>query len=342
VRLLSTLYVVEHGAHVRTTKGALIVITPDGNRTRIPMNTIDSVVLTGYAQMSTDAISECVERGIRVAALRRNGHIRFCVGSAVSGNVLLRLAQYRAADDHEHSLNLARWIVAAKLQNCRRTLTRWCADTSSNIEREVLTTNTSAINDSISALQHAADADIIRGIEGDATRRYFKGFAVHLSNAHEDFRFDRRSRRPPRDPVNALLGFTYALVLTEIVGALDAIGLDPQVGFLHGIRPGRPSLALDLLEEFRSATADKFVARVLRLHQLHPDDFLHTPGGACYLTDNGRRSLLHLWEQHRDESVPHQLLQRPATRASLPHIQATMLARHLRGDLPTYPPFLAT
>jgi len=339
MRFLNTLYVVDHGSRVRVSKGALTVTKTDGQRSRVPLNAIDGVVLAGYAQISTEALSECVYRQIRVAALRRSGRLRFCVGGPTSGNVHLRLAQYRAADCPEATLDVSRWLVAGKLQNCRRMMMRWAQD-ASEVERAVLTRSVCVVEQRIDALGDASDGDTVRGLEGDGTRRYFKGFAAHLSHAHEDLRFTGRSRRPPRDPANALLGFVYGLVLAEVVGALDAVGLDPQVGFLHGVRPGRPSLGLDLLEELRPAVADRFVARTLGRKEVGPEDFVHTPGGACYLTDDGRRALLKRYEKFRSEEVRHLLLDRMVPRASIPLIQAKLFARHLRADLPMYPPYV--
>ncbi|MGH9199381.1 MAG: CRISPR-associated endonuclease Cas1, partial [Acidimicrobiia bacterium] len=167
-----------------------------------------------------------------------------------------------------------------------------------------------------------------------------QGLAAHLADQAPDFRYSARTRRPPRDPVNAVLSFTYALVLTEIIGALDSVGLDPQIGFLHGVRSGRPSLGLDVLEEFRPALADRFTVRLLKLRVLRDSHFVRTLGGACYLTDEGRGILLKEYESFKDDEVPHRLLGRRVPRWTLPQIQATLMARHLRGDLPSYPPYL--
>lgn len=192
----------------------------------------------------------------------------------------------------------------------------------------------------VAALEGQMDGDRIRGIEGDGTRLYFKGLAHHLDVHGSEFPFLGRNRRPPRDPVNALLGFAYGLCLTEIVGATEAVGLDPQIGFLHGVRPGRPSLALDLLEEFRPAVADRFVAGLFTRRMVRAADFTFTVGGACYLTDEGRRKVIGEYEAFKSETMMHPLLDREVIRATLPSVQAILMARHLRGDLPAYPPFI--
>lgn len=260
-------------------------------------------------------------------------------GDLIKGNVHLRLGQMRAATDPERVPVLARWFVAGKLQNYRRLLTRWSWDAEPG-HRNHLIRQQEAIAARLGSLAGAVDGDRIRGIEGDATRRYFKGLAAQLASTGSNLFFTGRNRRPPRDPVNALLSFNYGLVLTELVGALDAVGLDPQIGFLHGVRSGRPALALDLLEELRPAFADRLAVRLIARRQIRSEHFLVTPGGACYLTDEGRSILVRGYELFKDEEVPHILLERTVPRWTLPTLQATLLARHLRGDIPAYPPFV--
>lgn len=248
MRLLSCLYVLEHGARISTRQGSLIVMNRDGRRSRVPMEALEAVVLLGNAQITTEAMAACVRRNIRVAALRRNGNVRFIVGGPTGGNVHLRLAQCRAADDPVRRAAISRWIVAGKLQNYRRLLQRWGWD-AVGLERRHLSDLHDRIGDRIGRLAGVDDGDRIRGIEGDATRVYFKGLAHHLDACGGRFRFAGRVRRPPRDPTNAILSFVYGLLLSEVTGGIETAGLDPQIGFLHGARPGRPSLGLDLLEE---------------------------------------------------------------------------------------------
>lgn len=338
MRVLNTLYVREHRARIGLQKYALIV-SVDERKTRVPLESLDGVVLLGSAQITSDALAACVERGVRVCALRRNGKVRFAVAGPVSGNVHLRLAQAAAASDPSRALTLAKWFVAGKLQNYRRMLLRWSWDAEGSAA-EHLRRQADVVATRLEGLASASTGDAVRGVEGDATRRYFKGLAARLDATGTGLHFTGRNRRPPRDPVNALMSFLYGLVLGEIVGALDAVGLDPQVGFLHGVRPGRPALALDLLEEFRPATADRLAVRLIGRRQIRGEHFEITPGGACYLTDEGRSAVLRSYESFRDEEVPHVLLDRSVPRWSLPSLQATLVARHLRGDIPAYPPFL--
>jgi CRISPR-associated protein Cas1 len=259
------LYVTEHRATVRVAKRNIVVERPEGSA-RVPIESLDAVVLFG-GQITTDALALCVEHGVRVTALRRSGKVRFSVGGSTSGNVLLRVAQHRAASDPEATAAISRSIVAAKLQNYGVLLQRWSWD-AREPERWMMLAERDAIAERIGRVATEAAGDRLRGLEGEGTRRYFKGISVHLGDDAGVGRFMLRTRRPPRDPVNALLSFLYAVLQAELVGAIGAVGLDPQVGFLHQPRPGRSSLALDLLEELRGAVADRLAVRMLRRRQL--------------------------------------------------------------------------
>ncbi len=341
MRLLNNLYVTDHRARLSLQHGSLIVVRGDGARSRIPLEGLEGVVLVGHAQMTSEAIAACASRRIRVASLQANGRVRYALSGGLSGNVHLRMAQYRAAHDPGRCLSIARWIVAGKLQNARRMLRRWAWDASLG-RRHRLERLEAAIADRLSGLPEVRDGDTARGFEGEATRLYFEGLREHLTGAGCELAFEARSRRPPRDPVNAALSFVYGLLLTEIAGALEVIGLDPQVGYLHGVRPGRPSLALDLMEEFRPAHADRFVVGLVTHRALVAEDFVATTGGACYLSEAGRRKVIETYEAYKMEEATHTLLARDVPRGALPMIQAILMARHLRGDLLAYPPFIAT
>lgn len=338
MRLLTSLYLSDHWARVGVQHGALLVTGGDGKRTRVPLEALEAVVLLGHGQVSSDALAECTRRHVRVAALTRTGRVRFFVGGPTSGNVHLRVAQLRAVYDDAHRCVIAQTVVAGKLQNCRRMLLRWASD-SDGLERHHLEDLAARIGQRLGAVA-GSTGDRLRGIEGDATRLYFSGLGQHRAARRLEVRFTNRNRRPPRDPVNSLLSFTYGLLTTELLGALESVGLDPQIGYLHVLRAGRPALALDLLEELRPSCADRFVVRVLTRRQITAGDFVYGPGSACYLSDDGRRRLLDAYEAFKGEEVEQILLQRRVPRASVPSIQAVLLARHLRGDLPAYPPFL--
>jgi len=336
MRYLSTLYVRSHRARVRHRRGSLIVSRPEGSQ-RVPLEGIDAVVVLGGAQMTMQSIDVCVGRGVRVAVLRRNGAVRFVVNGATGGNVHLRMALFRVVADDDRGLAMAKAIVAAKLQSSAQVVGRWSRDEKDDQERGVLADRADQIRMRIPRLGDAKTPDHVRGIEGDAARIYFRTMGRAVASA--ELGFSARTRRPPRDPINAMLGFCYGLLVTECIGALESVGLDYQMGFFHRPRSGRPSLALDLAEELRAMT-DRFVVSLVRRRQVSEDRFETMPGGAGYLTEDGRELLLDAWEEHKETEVPHRILGRTIGRWALPSVQATLLARHLRGDLPAYPPFV--
>ena len=336
MRYLSTAYVRSHRAKIGLRNRCLLISSPEG-RQKIPLEAIDSVVMLGGGQITSQAMDLCMRRGVRVAALRRSGAIRFVIGGPTSGNVHLRMALYKAVADTGKSLALSKAIVAAKLQNSRHVVSRWARDARDGAGARELSDRAFHIRERVSRLPSVATADHVRGIEGDAARIYFR--ALHRALSASDLPFTARTRRPPRDPVNALLSFCYSLLVTELIGAVQSVGLDSQMGFFHRPRSGRPSLALDLAEEMRAFT-DRFVVSLIRRRQVNPSCFEQVPGGAVYLTDKGRAALLSLWESHKKIDIAHTVLQKRVGRWALPNIQATLLARHLRGDLTVYPPFV--
>lgn len=336
MRYLSTAYIRDHRARIKHRKGALIISSPEGSQ-RIPLEAIDSLVLIGSAQITTQAIDACIQHGVRVSSLRMSGAVRFVIHAATGGNVHLRTALFRAVMNQSLSLELAKTIVAAKIQNSHTVVNRWARDAPDSQDADYLSQRARLIQKRIASLTDAKTGDHIRGIEGDAARIYFR--AISQVIAPYNFEFSVRTRRPPRDPINAMLGFCYGLLVTECIGATEAIGLDYQMGFFHRPRSGRPSLALDLAEEFRALT-DRFIVSLIRRRQIAHDHFVLMPGGGVYLGDDGRKKLLKLWEKHKDSEIRHSLLGRPVGRWALPSVQSTLLARYLRGDLPSYPPFV--
>jgi len=339
LRYLTTLYINDHRARISLQKRALIVAGGEGTRTRIPLNELESVVLVGNAQVSTQALAACAAARVKVSSLSRGGKVQWSTTGPTTGNVHLRVAQCHASERDGDRLALARWFVAGKLQNGRRLLKQWASD-GQDSERKHLLYLQGIVEERLANLSNAHDGDKIRGIEGDGTRVLFKGMRRHLHERGAAFEFETRNRRPPRDPVNALLGFVYGLLLAEVTGALESVGLDPQIGFLHGLRPGRPSLALDLIEEFRPSVAERFVSRLLCRRQVGPDHFVVTAGGACYLNDDGRPVVLKAYDEFKSASIRHPLLSGELPRSALPIVQATLLARYLRGDLDAYAPYV--
>lgn len=335
MRYLNTLYITQYQARIRHRRGSLIVSSANGKQ-RVPLEELDSIVLFG-GQLTTEAITQCTRRNIRIAALAKSGRIRFIVGGPTTGNVHLRLAQYRTVTDDRTTLELCRLLVAGKLRNSNHILSRWSRDHPDRNVSSELSRRVKMIKQSINRLVEAPTTDHVRGIEGDAARLHYGGLRRVLDNGR--FRFHSRIRRPPRDPVNAALSFCYSLLVTEGTGACDAVGLDPQIGFLHTPRSGRPSLALDFSEELRPLV-DRFIIGLIRRRQLSISDFLKTPGGAVFLSDQGRKRLLRYWEEHKNVEYHHPIVDRKVGRWALPSVQATLMARFLRGDLDSYPPFI--
>jgi len=276
--------------------------------------------------------------GRPIVFLSRSGRFKAKIEGPCSGNVLLRIAQYRAAANEQATREIARAIVAGKVQVSRLVLMRAVREGGQRREG-TLAEAAAALAELFPRIQSATTLDQLRGYEGEAASLYFSVLGSMLQQ--DGFHFDHRHKRPPRDAVNALLSFLYTLVRVEVAAALETTGLDPQVGFLHALRPGRPALALDLLEELRSPLADRLAATLINRRQLRPDDFDVDPGSAVALTPQGRATVLAAYRTRKLEEVHHPLLNQRIPWALVPHAQARILARHLRGDLPIYLPFIA-
>lgn len=285
-------------------------------------------------------MGECAERDIAISWLTEQGRYLCRVVSAESGNVLLRRQQYRIADAEEMSLPIARSIVAAKIQNSRTVLLRGAREADDEESAAALRRAADRQACSIQALPQAATLDVVRGCEGEAARVYFESFNHLLRQQREAFAMNGRSRRPPTDRINALLSFVYSVLTHDMAAAVSSVGLDPAVGFLHADRPGRLSLALDLLEEFRAVIADRLVISLINLKQVQADGFDIQPGGAVQMTDSTRRTVLGALVQRKKEELTHPLLDQKVPIGLLPIVQARLLARHVRGEFPAYPAFV--
>lgn len=335
-RLLNTLYVTTEGAGLRK-DGETVVVEIDGaERARVPMHMLGSLVVFGAIWLSPPLMQACAAAGIAIVLLDRAGRFQARVEGPVSGNVLLRRAQYRAADDAE---GIVRSLVSGKIANQRAVLMRALRDQPAG-DAEL----TSAAERLGLILRRVAlgpgDVDALRGCEGEAAALYFGVFDRLIRSNEPAMRFTGRSRRPPRDAVNALLSFLYTLLTHDCRSAAEGVGLDPAVGFLHRERPGRPSLALDLMEELRPILADRLALALINRRQIGPGDFERRDGGAVLLTDDGRRTVLTAWQERKKEERRHPFLDEAAPFGLVPHLQALLLARHLRGDLDAYPPWL--
>lgn len=335
-KLLNILYVSTQGAYLRKEGLSLVVEIEKEIRLRVPIHNLQGVVCFGNVLCSPFLLGHCAENQVEVSFLTQYGKFLASVRGPVSGNVLLRRQQYRLADTPEFALNLSRTILQAKLANARNVVLRGKRDGYGNAdELEKLAIR---LRQYILALSRAKTPDDLRGIEGEAARSYFATFNPLLTQQQEAFAFTTRSRRPPLDRINALLSFLYTLLMHDITSALETNGLDPCVGFLHTDRPGRKSLALDLLEEFRPWLADRLALSLINRQQIQPRDFRNEESGAVLLNDDGRKKVLDAWQKRKQEEVLHPFIDEKIPLGLFPHVQALLLARYIRGDIDGYPP----
>lgn len=340
-RLLNTLYVTTQGTYLSRESQTIHVQLEQETLMRVPVQQLSSVVCLGNVAFSSGFLALCSEFGVSVSCLSANGRFQGRVEGPVRGNVLLRRQQYRSADDGDAAGAIVAAMVAAKVANARAVLLRAAREHSEDKARERLKDASVRLASVLRALETGAthDAALLRGMEGDAARVYFSAFDWMILAQKDDFSFTQRSRRPPLDPVNALLSFLYTLLVHECVGALESVGLDPAVGFLHTDRPGRPSLALDLAEEFRAPLADRIALSLLNRRQLQSKHFERTASGAVLLNDKGHREVIQTWQERKREELQHPYLGETCPWGLLPYVQALLLARHLRGDIDSYPAF---
>ncbi len=307
---------------------------------QVPLHHLGAVFLFGDVSASTALLHRCAEDGRSVVFLDPHGRFKARLEGPTSGNVLLRRAQHSASVDAGRTLAIARCLVAGKIHNSRQILLRGAREAAEEIDTQPLQHAAAHLADLLPRLEQAADVDVARGLEGDAAKCYFGVFDRMVKEDREAFTMDGRSRRPPRDRVNALVSFLYALLLSDCVAAAEGVGLDPQVGFLHVLRPGRPCMGLDLMEEFRSVLADRLALTLINRRQLSRTDFKEEPGGAVLLNDTGRKTVLVAYQQRKQEEVTHPLTEQRVPLGLVPHIQARLLARHLREELACYMPYL--
>ena len=333
-QLLNTLYVQTQGTYLRLEGETLRVEVEQELKLQIPLHHLGALVVFGNVLLSPFLLKRCAEDGRAVVWLSRGGRFVGRLAGPVSGNVLLRQAQHEALADSARTADVARAVVVGKIRAQRAVLARAAREADEH-EAEIRTA-IEKLDRALAGARDASSVDAVRGEEGQAAAVYFDVFPRLLRAP--DMPFEGRSRRPPRDAVNALLSFLYTLVRGDCTAALESVGLDPQVGFLHVLRPGRPALALDLMEEFRPAVADRLALALVNRRQLTPAHFEPRPGGAVYLSEEGRRVLLTAYQERKQKPRRHRLFKEPVPWGLLPFVQARLLARHLRGDLPAYPP----
>ncbi|MBI4424982.1 MAG: type I-C CRISPR-associated endonuclease Cas1 [Elusimicrobia bacterium] len=333
----NTLYVLSQKSYIHRENLTLQVQVERETKLAVPIHHLDSLAVFGNVMVSPGAMELCAEKGVAVTFLSQNGRLFARVDAPQSGNVLLRREQFRKADREEEKVRLARFFIAGKLQNSRSVLLRGARETASVDDRAELEGAAAAIAACLTRLETLETLDEVRGQEGEGARRYFGAFNRLLKRQREAFQIRDRNRRPPLDPTNALLSFSYALLLHDCISALTAAGLDSSVGFLHADRPGRPALALDLMEEFRPLLADRLALTLINRQEVRPGGFLKRDGGAVEMDDLTRRAVVTAYQARKQEEVVHPFLEQKATMGLMPHLQAKLLARYLRGDIAAYP-----
>ena len=336
-KLLNILYIQTQGMYLHQEGETVVVEKERQVVARLPIHTLCGIVCFGNVLCSPFLLGLCGERGVHVSFLTEHGRFLARVEGPVSGNVLLRIAQMRAAEDKAHAMSIASNFVAGKISNTRTILQRRLRDHGPDAECEQAVFNLANL---IRSLRNAENIDKIRGIEGEAASCYFNVFNKLILTQQSSFAIKNRNRRPPLDPTNALLSFLYTLLAHDCTGALESVGLDPQIGFLHALRSGRDSLSLDLMEEFRAPLADRLAISLINLQQLTSKSFKKTESGAVEMTEEAYKTVLQAWQKKKQETILHPFLEEKVEIGLLPYVQALLLARHLRGDLDAYPPFL--
>ena len=339
-RYLNTLFVTTQGAYLAKDGQTVAVRHEKEVLLRVPVHTLAGIVCFGQVSCSPFLMGFCAENGVRISFLSQHGRFLARVEGPVSGNVLLRREQYRRAEQPGPTSEIVRPIVAAKVANSRTVLQRALRDHPEQHGAEHVEAAVRRLGRRLEELQEGADVAALRGIEGDAARTYFGVFGRLIVSQKDEFFFDGRNRRPPQDNVNALLSFIYTLLVHDIRGALESVGLDPAVGFLHRDRPGRPSLALDLMEEFRAHFADRLALSLINRNQVQGRGFAMSESGAVTMDDNTRKTVLVAYQKRKQETLQHPFLNEQVPFGLTFHLQALLLARFLRGDLDGYAPFI--
>lgn len=336
----NTLYVTTQGAYLARQGTNVLVRVEKETRMRIPIHNLGGIVCFGNVSCSPFVMGLCGREGVGISFLSTYGRFLARVLGPQSGNVLLRRAQHRATAQPATAAELARLVITAKIANARTVLQRGLRDHADRVLTELVETAIKRLADLLRQLQHPAPLDRLRGIEGDAARSYFVAFDELILQSKQQFYLHERSRRPPRDNMNSLLSFLYTLLTYDVVSACESVGLDPQMGFLHADRAGRPSLALDLVEEFRPMIADRLALSLVNRQQVGPSGFAQSETGGVQMDAATRKTVLVAYQKRKDEQILHPFLKEKVTVGLLPHVQARLLARWLRGELDAYPPFL--
>lgn len=337
-KLLNSLYVTSQGSYLSKKGEVIVVRAEDGSKKQFPVHILDGIVCFGNVLCSPFLLGHCAENNLSISFLTENGRFLASVRGPQSGNVLLRKEQYRRSDNPKAAAKIACNILAGKIANSRTVLKRLERDHKKRINAGAVRTAITLLDNSAHAIQHPLSLEEARGIEGQAANTYFGCFNELILKDDAALAFTGRNRRPPLDIVNCMLSFVYTLLAHDVRSALESVGLDPQVGFLHRDRAGRPGLALDMMEEFRAFLADRLVLSLINRGEVHPKGFTTKESGAVFMDDETRKTVLVAWQKRKQDELVH-----PFTKEKIPlglafHLQAQLLARHLRGDIDGYPP----
>ena len=338
-RFLNTLFVTTQKMYLKKEGETVAACLGKVTKLQLPLINLSGIVCFGNIRVSPWLMGHCAQKGVSMTFLTEYGKFLARVQGPVAGNVLLRKAQYRMSDHPERSSEIAKSIISGKLANCRTVIQRAIRDHPDKADTEKLQITVNELGRTLNRLKEDNKLDILRGMEGESSRVYFSAFNDLITSQKEDFCFTKRSRRPPLDKVNALLSFVYTLLYHDMRSALESVGLDPAVGFLHRDRPGRLSLALDLMEEFRPFFADRLVLSLINLKQVEGRNFKVLENGAVQMDDKARRAVLEAYQKRKQDAVTHPFINEKMHIGILFHIQALLLARYIRGDLDAYPPY---
>ena len=341
-KLLNTLYITSPDVYLALDGETILIKKEEEVSTRLPLHNLENIVCFGYRGASPALMGACAKYNIGLCFLSPSGYFLARINGKVRGNVLLRKTQYRISEDETQSTKIAANFLVGKISNCRKVLDRAVRDHALLVDTDKLSDTSRALKECLCSILECTTTNELMGFEGSAAKLYFGVFNQLILQQKEDFHFTERSRRPPLDNVNALLSFLYTLLTYEVASALESVGLDPYVGFLHQDRPGRPSLALDLMEELRPVFADRLALSMINRKQISANGFIRKESGGILMDEETRKKVISIWQERKQDNITHPFLGEKMMFGLVPYIQALLLARYLRGDLDAYPPFFWT
>lgn len=338
-KLGNVLYITTPETFLALDGETVVVRKEEGKSLRLPLHNLEGIVCFNYPGVSPALMGACAERHIGLAFLRPSGRFLARIAGQTKGNLLLRKKQYELTQDPAACVSIAASCLLGKIANSRIVIERGLRDHGLLVNRPELESASNFLKDTLIAIPHAGNLESLRGLEGSAAKQYYRVFGQLILHQKDDFFFIDRNRRPPRDNMNALLSFFYSLLTYDVVSALETVGLDPQMGFLHADRPGRPSLALDLMEELRPVFADRLALSLVNRKQVTGKGFVQKESGGVLMDDDTRKTVITAWQERKKGEIVHPYLKERMPLGLIPHVQAQLLVRHLRGDLDAYPPF---